>query len=387
MAAGTARSRGTLPGVTISPVADRPVLPDYGGACLSSLVPALMRRSEPGPAPWLPEAAVHASQVVLLVLDGLGWHQLCERRTLAPTLGCAAGAHITSVVPTTTATALTSLGTGLVPASHGILGYRIRHGDDVLNVLRWATGRGDMRRALPVHAVQPVRAFGGVAVPAVSRSDFAATGFTAAHLGGARLVGWSVPSSMVVEVRDALRDGDTFVYAYYDGIDKVAHQHGFGDHYDAELVAADRLVADLRSVLPAGAVLVVTADHGQVDVGAAVRMPGPSLMGTVELMTGEGRFRWLHARPGAAVDAESIARSDHGDEAWVVTRQQVVDERWFGGPLTTAMVERLGDVALVARAPVAFLDPADTGETRLACRHGSLTAEEMYVPLLALAGG
>ena len=66
------------------------------------------------------------------------------------------------------------------------------------------------------------------------------------------------------------------------------------------------------------------------------------------------------------------------------TREQMVDDGWFGGPLTADGGRRLGDVALVAHAPVAFLDPADTGETRLLGRHGSLTSAEMAVPLRGL---
>jgi hypothetical protein len=107
----------------------------------------------------------------------------------------------------------------------------------------------------------------------------------------------------------------------------------------------------------------------------------------VELISGEGRFRWLHVRRGATADVVAAAEAAHGDEAWIRTRQQIIDEGWFGGPLDGDVAGRLGDVALVARAPVAFLDPADTGETRLLARHGSLTAAEMYVPLLAFAHG
>lgn len=362
-----------------------PVLPDYGGACLASVVPALLGRGQDSAPAWLPPAAAQAEQVVLLVLDGLGWHQLRHRAALAPTLAAGTGSPITSVVPSTTATALTSLGTGRVPAEHGILGYRLRQGDDILNVLRWTAGGADARRRLPVASVQPVPPFGGRAVPVVSRADFAASGFSAVHLRGGGLVGWSVPSSIPVDVRRLLAAGHPLVYAYYDGIDKVAHQHGLGEHYDAELVATDRLVGDLLAVLPPGAALVVTADHGQVEVGGEVRLPSPDLLAPTELLSGEGRFRWLHARPGAEADLLAAAEAEHGDEAWVRTRQQLVDEGWFGGRPAPGAAERLGDVALVARAPVAFLDPADTGETSLACRHGSCTADEMHVPLLVWA--
>jgi predicted AlkP superfamily pyrophosphatase or phosphodiesterase len=374
-------------------VDDAPVLPEYGGACLSSVVPALRGQLEEAPA-WLPGPARGARQVVLLVLDGLGWEQLRRHAAEAPVLAGAAGGPITSVVPTTTATALTSITTGRTPAEHGIVGYRLavpghpgeRGAPDVLNVLRWRTGRGDSRRRLPATTMQPLVPFGSPGVPAVTRAEFAPTGFTAAHLNGTTLVGWRMPSTMVVEVRRLLAAGEPFVYAYYDGLDKVAHEHGLGDHYLAELRAVDRLVADLVEVLPPGAALVAVSDHGQVEVGSSARLPGPELLQAVSLLSGEGRFRWLHARPGAADDLVKAADESFGDEAWVVTRQQIVDEGWFGGPLDPVVAERLGDVALVARAPVAFLDPADTGETRLRSRHGSLTAAEMLVPLLAWAG-
>jgi predicted AlkP superfamily pyrophosphatase or phosphodiesterase len=230
-----------------------------------------------------------------------------------------------------------------------------------------------------------VAPFGGRGVPAVTRSEFGSTGFTAAHLTGVRLFGWSVPSALVVNVRRLLGAGEPFIYAYYDGLDKVAHEHGLGDHYIQELKAVDRLVADVLESLPAGAVLAVTSDHGQVEVGSATRLPAPALFEMVELFSGEGRFRWMHVRPGSLDDAVDIAQEAHGDEAWVRTREQMVDEGWFGGPLRAEIARRLGDVALVAHAPVAFLDPADTGETRLMGRHGSLTSAEMAVPFVALA--
>lgn len=381
------------------PVSETPVLPDYGGACLSSVVPAVLGRHERPCPPWVPTPVQHAAQVVVLVLDGLGWGALRSMAGLAPTLATGAGGPITSVAPTTTAAALTSITTGVPPARHGIVGYRLRvavpsgdgarasattgHGGAaVMNVLRWSDDGGDLRVRLPASHFQPLPAFGGARVPVVTKAEFASTGFTAAHLGGSTVVGWSVPSTLVVEVRRLLAAGEPLVYAYYDGLDKVAHQFGLGEHYRSELRGADRLVGDLIDVLPPGAALLVTSDHGQVEVGESTRLPGPELLSGVELLSGEGRFRWLHARPGAVDDVVAAATEAHGDEAWVVPRDQAIDDGWFGGPMSAAVAARLGDVALVARAPVAFLDPADTGETRLAARHGSLTEDEMLVPLV-----
>jgi hypothetical protein len=153
-------------------------------------------------------------------------------------------------------------------------------------------------------------------------------------------------------------------------------------HYDAELRMIDRFVGDLLEALPPGAALCVTADHGQVHVGERTLPPCDEALALTRHQSGEGRFRWLHARPGAAAALVEAAGA-HRDVAWVVSREQVLDEGWFGPYMSSVVMKRLGDVALVAREPVSFDDPADSGPYSLICRHGSLTADEMYVPFIA----
>jgi len=364
------------------PTVPAPVVPAFDGACLINVVAALRE-----PTDWVPTPVVGARQVVLLLLDGLGWEQLEERRQLAPMLASGVGRPITSVAPSTTAVALTSLTTGLPPAVHGVVGYRVDVDGEILNVLTWQVGGRDARRRLPARRFQPFANLGGGArVPVVTRSEYATTGFTAAHLADGDLHGWSTPSGLVVEVRRLLEAGTPLVYAYYDGIDRVSHSRGLGEHYDAELKAVDRLVADLCELLGPDAALVVTADHGQVHVGSTIEVLDGEVMDGVGLLSGEGRFRWLHAHPGAAEDVAAAARQRYGQLAWVRTREEVIDDGWLGGEPVPPVADRLGDVALVPFAPTAFLDPADTGEQRLVGRHGSLTSAEMLVPLLAWRG-
>jgi predicted AlkP superfamily pyrophosphatase or phosphodiesterase len=321
--------------------------------------------------------------VALLALDGLGWDQLEARRALAPTLATMAGDAITTVAPSTTATALSSLTLGCPPGEHGVVGYRINVRGDVLNVLRWQTPAGDARDVIPPDVIQGRPAFRGHRPPVVTRAEFAGTGFTLAHLVDVQFHGYRMTSTLVTEVKGLLRHGAPFVYAYYDGIDKVAHEYGLGEHYDAELAAADRLVAELLGVLPAGACLVVTSDHGEMQIGDAIVPIDDDVMRHVQLLSGEGRFRWLHARPGEVDDLHAAALACHGDRAWVRTRDEVVAEEWFGPKVSEAAAARFGDVVLAANDPVAFEDPADTGPYRLQARHGSLTSAEMRVPLLA----
>jgi hypothetical protein len=331
----------------------------------------------------MPAAASAARQVVLLVLDGLGWEQLQERAEAAPTLHAMAGGPITTVAPSTTATALTSITTGLTPGEHGVVGYRMDMAGEVMNVLRWHTAQGDVRRQIEPRTTQPFAPFMGERTPVVSKTELEQSAFSEAHLRGCRPMGWRSPSSLPVIVGDLLLAGEPFVYAYYDGIDKIAHERGFGSFYDAELRTADRLVADTIARLPPGAVLLVTADHGQVHVGDHTLPPHADVLRLTRHQSGEGRFRWLHARPGAAGELLDAARQHHSDVAWVHSRAEMIEAGWFGPVVSPPVAARYGDVALVTHAPVSFHDPADGGPFPLVCRHGSLTSAEMLVPLLA----
>ena len=367
-----------------------PVAPAYDGPSLAGVVQAIAARvagRDDDRFDWAPPLLAGARQTVLLVLDGLGWEQLQHRLALAHTLASGEGRAITSVAPSTTAVALTSLSTGLPPAQHGIVGYRMVMDGSIFNALRWQLGGRDARGLMRATELQSHPGFRFrqdvlAGAPVVTRADFVASGFSAAFLSGCPMVPWHAASGLLVGVRRLLDANEQFVVAYYDGLDHTAHLHGLGEHYDAELLAIDRLVGDLLAALPPGAALVVTADHGQVDVGANTETLGAELMAGITLLSGEGRFRWLHVRAGAAPDVADIARAQYESVAWVRTREQVIEDGWLGGRPEAAVCARLGDVALVPHAPIAFLDPADVGEQRLVARHGSLTSAEMLVPLL-----
>jgi predicted AlkP superfamily pyrophosphatase or phosphodiesterase len=363
---------------------DSPLIPDYGGACIANVVPALLEPADGLPA-WIPSMA-SADQTVLLVLDGLGWEQLQSRAHLAPVMCSMEGGPIATVVPSTTSTALTSITTGLTPGEHGVIGYRIDVNGEILNVLRWSVAGRDARSTIPPDKIQVGAPFLGQRPAIVTRAEFRQSGFTQAHLEGARFSGYRMPSTLVAETARLIRGGEPFVYTYYDGVDKVAHEYGLAEHYDAEIVAVDRLVEYLIRVLPSSAALVLTSDHGQLDVGEDLVRLGQDVMAHVSYQSGEGRFRWLHARPGHTRVLLEVASERHGETGWIVGRDQVLDEGWFGPAVTDQARARLGDVALVAKRPVAYVDSDDTGPFELIARHGSLTPAEMLVPLLVARG-
>jgi hypothetical protein len=359
---------------------EQPVRPAFGEGCITELMPALVGLDD-GPLP----ARFGAGCRVLLVLDGLGWEQLQERRDRLPTLGAFEGGPITTVAPSTTAAALTSIATALPPGEHGIIGYRMVVDGQVFNTLRWGTAeRPDARLTIPPRMLQPYEPFLGHRPVLVTKAEFRRSGFTEAHLRGGRLVGYRTPAVLVHEVARLAREGEMAIYAYYEGVDKVAHEYGLGSEYEAELDFADRLVAALLDALPTGSSLMVTADHGQVDCGRDLTPIHPEVARSTELLSGEARFRWLHARPGARADLLAAASEYHSHHAWVRSLEQFLDEKWFGtGSLSDEVRSRLGDVALLPIESIGFDDPADTGPYELIGRHGSATTAEMYVPCLA----
>jgi hypothetical protein len=357
------------------------VRPDYAGGNVSAVVPALLGSQ---PAPWLPPAVADARAVVLLVLDGLGWRAIQADRARLPVLASLEGGPITTVVPSTTAAALTSIASGMVPARHGMVGYRMLLGGQVLDVLRWKVPDGKPPEPATVTLVES--AFCGHDVPTVVRAEFKRSGFTESHMRGVRFVGWRTTATLVTHVARLVGAGETFVYAYYDGVDKVAHEYGITDgFFPAEVSATDRLVGDLLDILPADTALVVTADHGQVQFERWVTMEPVATR--VRAYAGDARLRYLYARPGAESELLKAAGDAFGDDAWVFGRDQLVDEGWLGPePPAGDVLSRIGDVTLAARGNVAFADPTHPHETRLLAGHGSLSAEEMLVPLLAGRG-
>lgn len=358
------------------------VRPVYDGPGLASLFAALTGHGENG---WLPDVVHGARTVVLLVLDGLGWTTLREQRALMPTLSGLEGGPITTVAPSTTAAALTSITTGTAPSEHGLIGFRIRVDGKVLNALAWHFESNE-RPPDPVR-VQRQIPFRSREVPVVTKAVFRTTGFTEAHLRGGRFLGWRAVSELVEHLRGIASDGERLGYGYYPGVDEVSHAHGLHDgFFAAELRFADRLVADVLDALPAEAVLVVTADHGQVHVGPEGWLALGPFGELVEACSGDGRFRYVHAARGSAGELLAAATAEHGAHAWVVGREQLLDERWLGPPPSPAVLRSIGDVVIAPHGPVAIADPDLPQETRLIGAHGSLTPEEMLVPLVAGRG-
>ncbi len=356
-----------------------PILPDYKDRCVSRLIPSILDFAEV--PSWVPVDALSSRTVVLLVLDGLGWHQLQEHKEIFKTLPHFEADFITTVAPSTTATALTSITTGAPPGEHGIVGYRIPVENGILNSLRWSTGAGVGKPDPFDFQLLPV--FDNQQPKVITSIEHEGSGFSKAHLRNSRFSGYRDRSELLEIVIESVENSEPFVYVYWDGIDRIAHEFGFTDRYLSELEECDAMIAELLERLPSDVALLVTSDHGQVEVGDQMLELTPTLNSLILKQSGEARFRWLHARPGAEEDLYLSARERFGNFGWVMSKDQILNEGWFGPKIDEEVKTRLGDVALVAREKVGFTDPAEKMPFQLITRHGSLTKEEMHVPLLS----
>lgn len=361
--------------------ADGVVRPDYGGAWIGDLMSALLDGRAPRGAP---ADIAHARQHVVVLIDGLGWAQYRRFATVLPSLTGFTATPITSVVPSTTAAALPSLTTGATPAAHGMLGDRMRVGGRVLSVLRWTVPDG---RPPDPATVQPVPPFGRGPVAVVSGHLFVGSGFTGAHLRGVPYHPYDTADDLINRVVTCVRDGTPIVYAYFPDVDRTAHERGFEhDAFGAALATADRIVASIHRRLPPDVALLVTSDHGHVTTEESQRVDLRPLNPLVSAMAGSTRFRYLHARPGASAELRAAAADLVGSRAWVLDRTELIATGWLGPEMHPVVAGRLGDVILAARGTATMVDPTDLRQAELVTMHGSVTPDEVIIPLLTSRG-
>ena len=377
-----------------------PVAPRYGGGSLADVLPsALAVLGVRGAVDLLGlgPRLTGVRRIAVLLVDGLGWYQLPTAAPYAPTLtGLAAtvGTTLTSGFPSTTPTSLVTLGAGVPPGAHGVLGFKVRvpDTDRVLSHIEW-TGDPEPLRWQPVPTQYERARAAGVAVTVVSRPEYGGSGLTLAANRGGDYRGASDVDALAGQMLAALAagTGPTLVSGYHPDLDRHGHLSGV-DSAPWRLAAAevDRLLARLVDELPPDAALLVTADHGQLNVPQAHRFDldtDPQLRAGVRVVAGEPRVRYLHVEPGAAADVVAAWSAVLGDAARVMERAEAVATGWFG-PVPEEHLRRIGDVVVVCRGTYAVVATRSEKpiESRLVAYHGSDTAAEMTIPLLVVRG-
>lgn len=363
--------------------------PAYGDRSLADVLPAVAQAlgSPLGPPPGLvlPEAA---SYVVFLV-DGLGSQLLRRHAHAAPFLVSLldGSTEATAGVPSTTVTSLTSLGTGLPPGAHGLVGFtsRIPGTDRLLNGLLWDQDVDPV--AWQPHPTAFARlAAAGVAVTAVNKREFRSSGLTVASQRGADYVGADRVGERIAAVLTASAARPSLTYVYDGDLDWTGHRFGVASSaWLQQLAMVDAEAEQLREELPQSTRMVIVADHGMVDSPPESRVDvddHPELRDGVALLGGEARFRHLYLHGGATDDVVAAWRELLGDRAVVQTRDEAIARGWFGA-VSPDVRPRLGDVVVACTGEHAVLSTTDFPyEASLVGLHGSLTPVEMLIPVL-----
>ncbi|WP_241979812.1 alkaline phosphatase family protein [Cryobacterium glaciale] len=340
-------------------------------------------------------------KAVVILADGLGASSIRARAGHARFLSSRLNKSsiIDGVFPATTAAGIATLTTGVEPGQHGLVGYQVLDGarDRVVNQLTgwdddmlpatWQRARTVFDRAadenVPSFAIGPKR--------------FVASGFTQAVLRGARYVPADTVADRFAAARSILSENPTaLIYLYVAELDVAAHAHGWeSDRWLAQLETLDSEVTRFASTLRSDEGLLLTADHGVIDVPSTRHVlfdTEPALVTGVRHVAGDPRCVQLYLEPQqTAAGSDSTAadtladawRESQGDRAWVYTRAEAVAAGLYGR-VADEVLPRIGDVVVAARKSVAYYDsrPANQKARGMIGQHGSLTDEEVRVPLI-----
>lgn len=366
------------------------VEPAYGSRSLADVIPAVAAAlGHPLGDPPTDLALPAAPAYVVFLVDGLGAQLLTRHAHAAPFLSSLYDERrtLTAGVPSTTATSLTSLGTGLPPGVHGLVGFtsRVPGTDRLLNALQWDKSI-DPVEWQPHDTTFTQLAGLGVTVTSVNKREFRASGLTIASQRGADYVGADKVGERIAATVEASRARPSLTYVYDGDLDWTGHRFGVASsHWLQQLAMVDAEAEQLREALPSAVRLLVVADHGMIDATAEGRIDiddHPELREGLALVGGEARFRHLYASRGALDDILAAWRAALGGRAVVLTRDEAIGRGWFG-PVDPRVRPRLGDVVVACTGDTSLLSSsAFPYEATLVGLHGSLTPAEMLIPVV-----
>lgn len=402
------------------------VLPHYDGYSIANIAPTIARlfdvtlgdATPPLPADLWSDMAADVECVILLLLDAVGYLQLRRYVAAETSLFTRLALEgrllpITSVFPSTTVAALTSIWTGQTPLGHGFVGTKLLFPEQgvVANLLKMVpasyAGGGNLEEwgwdpegfiTAPSLAQQLGAA--GIHTVAHTHRHFIGSTLTRIFLRGMNeLRGYLNLSDLWINLRRTLTQRPTgqrlFVDVYWGGADNIAHVYGTEDEYVPSALRhlARSFEEDFLSTLPPDArkntLLMVAADHGQIATPAEriVHLPDhPRLRETLLLPpAGESRAAYLYARPKQKSDIEAYAAKHLADHFLALDADRALEAGLWGelSDVTPAVRVRLGDTILVATndARLSTREKKEDGSPLLG-HHGSLTPQEMLVPLL-----
>jgi hypothetical protein len=399
--------------------------PAYNGLSIANLPASVLRWLGAdlisGGAPGLDEAfhvrfARTYRHVVVLVVDGLGLDIL--RRALEasePELGAwknlpdswLLGA-LTSVCPSTTSSALTTLWSGVCPGTHGVTGYTqyLKEYGLIANMIQHSPATfASEPGSLALAGFKPETFLGrpvlgehlrrqGVDVYAGQHHSIARSGLSTMLFAGAQVGALFTLGDLFVTLAERITDpnlGRAYTYLYWGELDDLAHRYGpDGERYRRELYDFSlQFGLFMRQRLPEDTLFMLTADHGHVSTPPDPHLEirhHPELLDCLRLLPcGEARQPYLYVKPGREADCRAILERLWPGQFLVLRGEDCLAAGLFalsGAELHPQIADRIGDLVLFPQSHVAHLHFDLQRENRLRGRHGGPSREEMLVPLL-----
>lgn len=336
-------------------------------------------------------------KAIVLLVDGLGASALAARsghaRTLAPLLS--AGTTIGTRFPSTTAAALATLTTGEPPGVHGLVGYRVLDAanDRVVNQLNGWDSRIDPATWQRVPTLFETARDAGIPSFAIGTERYRSSGFTKAVLRGAQYRSGATIADRFEEARRVLDEIDRgLIYLYVPELDQAGHSAGWqSELWTNALEELDRAVRAFAPTLGRGEGMLLTADHGVLDVPPSSQVLFDSearLIDGIRFVAGEPRALQLHFEPDASDSLKSAVldawREIEGSRSWIVSGAEAIASGWFGPQVDPEVVSRIGDIVVAARKGIAYYDSRVTGNSgrSMVGQHGSWSTDELNIPLL-----
>ena len=368
-------------------------LPSADDFRLTQVIPAVMGAVEPELSLARPDLSSslgleRAKAAVVILVDGLGFIPLMDHLGHARNLRGFRDQIRTaySVVPSTTAAGITACGTGQLPGRTRMVGYSVLHGERLFNLLAFTDGIDPTQwQECPTFFEQLSAA--SVPCATILPAKFAGSGLTSAALRGARFVPATSWEERCQAAIDQIRSGTKLVYLYWSAIDAAGHAHGVGSsQWSAALEDFDAGLGRFLSALPDDVRVVLTADHGMVNIdfdrlyNVAELSP---LSQDVRAVAGETRAVHVHCLPGTnELQVRNRWEEFLGEDAWVVGADELPELMGRGPGLAES-----GDFVVFSRGRGGVVDSRtqSSGAMTLIVVHGSLTPDEMLIPLAVLA--
>ena len=337
-----------------------------------------------------------ARHVVVILIDGLGTHQLNRHPLAAPLLSSRNSHSISTEFPSTTPVALGSLGTALPPGSHGFVGasFWLPDHEEMLAPLKWGSIPNPLSMS-PEPTAFEVAASQGIDVVTIADGKHQDSGLTRSVMRGSQYLPARTQSQILLTFADRQKkllgsQAPALTYIYWPELDRVGHVHGpESTEWIAELSKVGSLVEGIVSLLGPDDVTVVTSDHGMICCPLELRMHIESnmlLMQGIVRIGGEPRVRHIYTNASATPDVYETWRTVLKEKAMVFTREEVVDNGIYA-VTEDEIAGRIGDLVVISQGEYALSSDPDLNSSKLLGQHGSLTREEMIIPFLVFPGG